>query len=211
MKDIAIFGAGGFGREVLTLIQNINAVEEIWNVIGFFADGEPIGKHVHGFPILGGTKELNDWKTPLNIVFAIGTPKAVKAISSNITNPQIAFPQIIHPSVIFGDRSSVRLGKGCIICANTVLTCDIKIGDFVIMNLSCTVGHDAEIGNYSAFMPTCNISGYATVGECVYCGTGVNIIDRTSIGDDSIIGAGAVVTKPIPSDCTAVGVPARVI
>lgn len=211
MKDIAIFGAGGFGREVLTLIQNINQIENTWNVIGFFADGEPIGRLVHGLPIIGGIKELNDWKTPLNIVVAIGTPKAVKTISNSITNPQIAFPQLIHPSVIFGDRSSIRLGKGCIICANTVLTCDITIGDFVIMNLSCTVGHDAEIGNYSAFMPTCNISGYATVGECVYCGTGVNIIDRTSIGDDSVIGAGAVVTKPIPSDCTAVGVPARVI
>lgn len=60
-------------------------------------------------------------------------------------------------------------------------------------------------------MPTCNISGEVVIGESVYCGTGVKIINQTYIGDNAIIGAGAVVTKPIPANCTAVGMPAKVI
>lgn len=86
------------------------------------------------------------------------------------TFPLIEFPTLIHPTVFIGD--CVSIGKGCIVCANSVITCDIKIGDFVILNLACTVGHDTVIGNNYAFMLTCNISGEVEIGESVYCGTG---------------------------------------
>lgn len=209
MNDIAIFGVGGFGREVLTLIHDVNKIEPKWNVIGFFDDGYPIGYDVHGLKVLGGVAELNEWDKPMAVAIAIGTPAIKKKILSKINNPLIEFPTLIHPTVFIGDCVSIE--NGCIICANCVITCDIKIGDFVILNLACTVGHDTAIGKYSAFMPTCNISGEVMIGESVYCGTGVKIINQTGIGDNAIIGAGAVVTKPIPANCTAVGVPAKVV
>lgn len=208
-KDIAIFGIGGFGREVLTLIQDINKVEPTWNVIGFFDDGYPIGHETHGLKNLGGVDNLNKWDKPLSLAMAIGTPAIKQKILGKIDNPLIEFPTLIHPTVYIGEY--VSMGKGCIVCANCVITCDIKIGDFVILNLACTVGHDTFIGDNSAFMPTCNISGEVVIGESVYCGTGVKIINQTGIGKNAIIGAGAVVTKPIPANCTAVGVPAKVL
>ena len=154
MKDIAIFGVGGFGREVLTLIQDINKVEPTWNVIGFFDDGHEVGYESHGLRVLGGTKELSEWKTPLAVTIAIGTPKIKKAILDRINNPLIEYPTLIHPSVIIGDKDYVKIGKGCIFCAYTVITCDIEVGDFVILNLSCTLGHDTVVKDYCAFMPT---------------------------------------------------------
>lgn len=211
MKDIAIFGVGGFGREVLTLIQDINKVEPTWNVIGFFDDGHPVGYETHCLKNLGGVKELNEWKTPLSVAVAIGTPRIKRLILDKIDNPQIEFPTLIHPSVIIGDKDYVTIGKGCIFCAYTVITCDVKVGDFVILNLACTLGHDTEVKDYCAFMPTCNISGECVIEEGVYCGTGVKIINQTSIGANTIVGAGAVVTKPLPANCTAVGVPAKAI
>ena len=211
MKDIAIFGVGGFGREVLTLIQDINKVEPTWNVIGFFDDGYEIGYETHGLKNLGGTKELSEWKTPLAVTIAIGTPRIKKAILNNIHNDLIEYPTLIHPSVIIGDNDYVKIGKGCIICAYTVITCDIEVGDFVILNLACTLGHDTVVKDHCAFMPTCNISGEVEIGEGVYCGTGVKIINQTSIGENTIVGAGAVVVKPLPANCTAVGAPAKAI
>lgn len=211
MKDIAIFGVGGFGREVLTLIQDINKVEPTWNVIGFFDDGYEIGYETHGLKNLGGTKELSEWKTPLAVTIAIGTPRIKKAILNNIHNDLIEYPTLIHPSVIIGDKDYVKIGKGCIICAYTVITCDIEVGDFVILNLACTLGHDTVVKDHCAFMPTCNISGEVEIGEGVYCGTGVKIINQTSIGENTIVGAGAVVVKPLPANCTAVGAPAKAI
>lgn len=211
MKDIAIFGVGGFGREVLTLIQDINRVEPTWNVVGFFDDGYEVGYEVHGLKNLGGAKELNEWKTPLSVVIAIGTPRIKRAILNNIKNTLVDYPTLIHPSVIIGDRDYVKIGKGCILCAYTVVTCDVEIGDFVILNLACTLGHDTVVKDYCAFMPTCNISGECVIEEGVYCGTGVKIINQTSIGAETIVGAGAVVVKPLPVKCTAVGAPAKAI
>ena len=85
------------------------------------------------------------------------------------------------------------------------------IEEFVILNLSCTVGHDTTIGRFSSFMPTVNISGEINIGECVYVGTGAKIINKLNVGAYSVIGSGAVVTTNLPENCTAVGVPAKVI
>ena len=211
MKDIAIFGVGGFGREVLTLIQDINKVEPTWNVVGFFDDGYEIGYESHGLKNLGGVKELNEWKTPLAVTIAIGTPRIKRGILRNIKNPLIEYPTLIHPTVIIGDKDYVKIGKGCIFCAYTVITCDVEIVNFVILNLACTLGHDTTVKDHCAFMPTCNISGECVIEESVYCGTGVKIINQTSIGADTIVGAGAVVVKTLPAKCTAVGAPAKAI
>ncbi len=211
MKDIAIYGAGGFGREVLTLLQDINKQSPQWNFVGFFDDGMEKGSTVNGHKLLGGMTELNAWDTPLSLAIAVGTPTIHETILKKICNPQISFPTLIHPTAIIGDSNFVKIGEGCIICAYNVITTNVEIGDFVILNIACTTGHDTIIHNHASFMPTCNISGEVIIGEGVYCGTGVKIINRTSIGEWSIVGAGAVVTKPLPASCTAVGVPARPI
>lgn len=109
------------------------------------------------------------------------------------------------------DKIFIEIGKRCIICAVTLITTNIKIEDFVILNLGCTVGYDSDIKKYSAFMPSVNISGEVTIGEGVYVGTGAKIINQLEIGEYTIVGAGAVVSRTLPAHCTAVGVPAKVI
>ena len=117
---------------------------------------------------------------------------------------------MIHPSVIIGDEH-VAIGKGCIICAGSFITCNIDIKDFVILNLMCTVGHDTVINSYASFMPSVNISGEVVIHESVYVGTGAKIINQLEIGMQTIVGAGAVVSKSLPEKCTAVGIPAKPI
>ena len=196
---------------MLALIKDINKVKSQYNIFGFFDDGHEKDEIINGYPMLGRTEELNEWPTEISIAISVGTPKIKKQIVEKIYNPHISYPTLIHPNVIIGDSDYVKIGKGCIICAGNMITTNIEINDFVILNLGCTVGHDVLINSYSAFMPSCNISGEVLIGEGVYCGTGVKIINQTSIGKFAIVGAGAVVTKPLPAYCTAVGVPAKVI
>lgn len=209
MEKIAIIGAGGFAREVLTLINAINSNTPQYEVIGFV--GEDKSHPVHGYPVIGNDDEVNLTQEPLSIVIAVGEPGIKAKIRGKYNNSLISFPTLVHPSVILGDKESIKTGQGCIICAGCILTTDINIKDFVTLNLQCTVGHDTVIGNYSSFMPSVNISGEVDIKEGVYVGTGAKIINQVEIGEHTIVGAGAVVAKSLPADCTAVGVPAKPI
>lgn len=209
MKNIAIIGAGGFGREVKLIIDAINKDNNEFNFLGYYDDGIPIGTEINGFPLLGSMEDLLKVREPLCVVLAIGIPSVREKIFKSITNPNVSFPNLIHPSAIIGDE--IRWGQGNIICAYCVITCNIEISDFVILNLSSTVGHDTVIKSYSSFMPAVNISGDVTVNEKVYVGTGAKIINQVQIGKNTIVGAGAVVSKSLPEDCTAVGIPAKPI
>lgn len=206
MNKIAIYGAGGFGKEVRELIDQIGQFE----FIGFFDDSFSHGNEIDGSLILGGLKEVNLFPEKLFLVISIADPKTKLKIINCITNSNISYPILIHPSCIIGSRN-IQIGEGSIICASTIITVNINIGSHVILNLACTVGHDTIIGSFSSFMPAVNISGEVEIGEFVYCGTGVKIINKIKIGEGTIIGAGALVHKNLPSNCTAVGFPAKPI
>jgi len=197
--------------EVAMLVEHINAARRIWDLIGFFDDGEPKGKIVNGYPVLGGIRELNEWKTDISLALALGVPKTKKQVLEKIKNARVAHPVLIHPSAILGKKEYVSIGEGLIICAGTILTTNIKIGRHVLLNLSCTVGHQTEIGDFCSFMPTCNISGEVRIGAGNFWGTGAKIINRKSVGNNVTVGAGAVIIDDIPDNVTVVGVPAKVI
>ncbi|WP_343672625.1 acetyltransferase [Chitinophaga sp.] len=211
MGKIAIYGAGGFGREVKMLIDQVNEMENKGprlEFVGFYDDGMEAGKIVNGYPVLGGLAALNEVNEPMGILVAIGNPKVKKTIVEKILNPQIHYPTLIHPNVIIG-KDDVSIGEGCIITAGCIITVNIRIGKHVILNLGCTVGHDTIIGDYSSFMPSVNISGEVVIKEGVYAGTGAKIINRCEIGEETVIGMGAIVSKSLPPKCTAVGMPAK--
>jgi len=211
MKKIAIFGAGGFGREVAQLVRDINKVEKQYDLVGFFDDGLPIGTRINSWEVLGGVNEVNQQKEELYMVVALGDPMTKKGVIQSIINSSIKWATLIHPNAILGDRAFLNIGEGVIITAGCIVTVNINIGDHVILNLCCTVGHDTNIADYSSFMPTVNISGDVNIKQAVFVGTGAKIINLVEIGKNSIIGAGAVVSKHIPPNCTAVGVPAKPI
>jgi acetyltransferase-like isoleucine patch superfamily enzyme len=85
------------------------------------------------------------------------------------------------------------------------------VGDYNIINLDCTVGHEVQVGNFVTINPGVNVSGNVIIDDCVSIGTGSQLLQGKRIGSNSIIGAGAVVTTDIPEKCTAVGVPAKII
>lgn len=210
MKDLAIIGAGGFGREVKMLVDQINGIKLQYNFIGYFDDGLEKSTIINGYPILGSVDDVNTWKRELYVVAAIGMPALKKQLLDKINNPMITYPILIHPNVVIG-ADDVFIGEGCIICAGNIITVNIHIGSHVIFNLGCTVGHDTVIQDYCSFMPSVNVSGEVVIEESVYVGTGAKIINQLSIGAKTIVGAGAVVYKSLPANCTAVGIPAKPI
>lgn len=209
MKDIAIYGAGGFGRETALLIQQINKRKPTWNLLGFFDDGLPEKSSIDGLTILGGMKEAKQYSGAITI--AVADPSIRERMVSKLKDGKLEFPSLIHPNAQIGSESFNKIGRGSIITAGVIMTTHITLGDFCIINLSVTVGHDVTLGAFTTIMPGCSISGNVTLGHGVLLGTGARMLQNINIGDRSTIGAGAVVTKDCPPNETWVGIPAQLL
>lgn len=209
MKDLVIFGAGGFGRETALMIKQINASEKQWNILGFCDDHLAKGSVVDGLPLLGGAAELNSVSKQTAVAFAVANPAIRRKLRGEMTNSHLYFPVFIHPSVNQGEISANSIAEGTIITAGNILTTNVHIGSFVIINLACTIGHDVVIGDFTSIMPGCSLSGFIEIGEDVLVGSGARILPGIKVGPRSSIGAGAVVTKAVETGSTVVGVPAK--
>lgn len=209
LTPLVIFGAGGLGREVLLLVQQINQSRPTWDVRGFYDDQAPATPTVAGLPYLGTAADLNASPEPLAVALAVGSPAGRAAVVGRLTSARLSFPILVHPRVALARQHRIALGEGCIIQQGCILTCDIQLGRFVFLNLGCTVGHDAVLEDFCSLMPHANVSGAARLATGVYLGTSSTIIQGVSIGANTVVGAGAVVVRDLAANITAVGVPAK--
>jgi len=207
-KKIAIVGKGGFGREVRFLIDEINKSKLEWDFIGYFDDDTVVP--TDGYPLLGSLSDLNNWTEKICVVFAIGSSFIREKIYKDLNNSNLTFPNLIHPKVQLDD-TRVYFGIGNIICGGSILTTNISIGNFMILNLVCTIGHDVIIGDFCSVMPGVNISGGIEIGNNCFIGTGAKLINDKIIGNNVIVGAGAVIIKDVPNNAVIVGNPGKII
>lgn len=210
MKDLAIIGAGGFGREVRWVIDRINqaSLEPIWNTIGLIDDGLEKGSIVDGLEVLGGCDYLVNYNKEISSVCAIAKPETREKIVNMLSvNPKILFPNIVDPSAIKSD--DLVMGKGNVVFPRTILTVNVRLGDFNHINIDCTIGHDSVIKNYNTLYPSVNVSGNVIIKEYNEIGTGAHIIQGITINSQGTLGAGAVVIEDIETPGTYVGVPCK--
>jgi sugar O-acyltransferase (sialic acid O-acetyltransferase NeuD family) len=191
----AIYGAGGFGREVKMLLDQTSLVNKDRTFAGYIDDNT----RFHPVAVIS---EVED------ILISIADPIVRKQIASKLID-QYQFKSLIHTDV-FIDSSS-KIEKGCIICSGVKITVGVVVKDFCIINLNSVVGHDVIIGPYCSIMPSANILGGVTLGEGVFIGSGSTILQGVTIGNNAIVGAGAVVTHSVSAGQKVAGVPARLI
>lgn len=201
MKSIAIFGSGGFGREVLALLQHAQFGDR---VIAFYeSDDIWTNRTVSGLPVMPSSRFD---PTVAEMVLAVGSPSARRAVRDSLP-AETHYPTIIHPNVV--RSQSISIGQGSVICAGCVLTCNIVIGEHVHLNLMSTLGHDCVLGDFVTTAPAVNISGHCNIGDGAYLGTNSCLREGLSIAADTTIGMGAVVVSSIQEAGVYVGNPAR--
>ncbi len=212
IQQIAIYGAGGFAREVAWLVQSCNVGKPLYEVVCFIDDNPSThGTSINGIPCMA--PELARQRFPhAAAVVAVGTPKTRQEMVEKAATLGFDFATIVHPRTEMSQW--VEIGEGTVICAGNILTTNIVLGKQVQINLDCTIGHDVIMQDYATLAPGVHVSGCVHIGKRVYIGTGAVIINGTIdhplvIEDDAVIGAGAVVTKPVPAGVTVVGVPAK--
>lgn len=203
MKDLIIVGGSGFGKEVIWLAEETRQ----FHIVGILDDKTPKGSTFFGREILGGVDDASRFKNS-HFIIAIGNPRVRKVVHDRLkSSGATLFPNLIHPSVIYS--SSIQLGSGNIICAGTVLTTDITIGNQNIINLNCTIGHDSTIKDYCTIAPLVAISGNVSLENFVEVGTGASIRQGICIKPGGMLGMGGILTKDIGENQIFVGNPAK--
>lgn len=200
MKNLAIFGAGGFGKEVASLVKVINKHNPNWNLIGFFDDGKAKGEAISHYGIvLGGLNDLFAYPEELSVVFAIGSPKLLKMISGRVMaeNAKVNFPNLIHPECYFADFQTFKIGIGNVIVRGCSFSCDVEIGDFNQMNSISALAHDVKVGSFNVFMPLTRISGEVEIGNQNFFGINSIVLQQIRIKSNIRLAANSVLmTKP---------------
>lgn len=211
MKDIAIYGAGGLGREIACIIKEINRKSQTWNLAGFFDDSIPAGRRIDYGVLLGGIDALNGWKGELSVIFGIASPAAVSSLAGKITKEDISFPNIISPDVTFLDCESIRMGKGNYISSRTVIGCNVSIGNFNSIGVCSTLGHDCTLGDFNVLMPSVQVCGNVEVGQRCFLGINSVVLQQKKMGNNVTLGAGSILMANADDDRTYFGNPARPI
>lgn len=210
MKTLYLYGAGGVGRELILLINDLNREHDHYNIEGFIDDNKELhGKTIDGLKVLGGMEKIANAKIETYLVMGIAEPKIKQKIVESLQNDNIKWVTLVNPMTYKADNAEI--GIGSTICYNNILSIDSKIGKFVYLNFNCIIPHDTTIGDYSSLMNNVILSGNVTVGKRVYIGSNAFVKQGIKIGDDAVIGAGTVVLKDVPSGATVVGNPGRQI
>ena len=208
LKPLVIAGAGGFGREVAWLVEDINRSSPTWDFLGFLDDRYPT-ETPEGFKVLGPLSAADRFSDRALTVCAIGDPVARRELVDKLRSSGFKFATLIHPSVAMS--SFVTVGPGSVICAGTSITTNVKIGEHCILSPGCRIGHDTIIEDYASLMPGVNIAGEVKIGAGAYFGLNAAVINQVTVGEWTILGAGAVAVNDIPPNVVAVGVPASPI
>jgi sugar O-acyltransferase (sialic acid O-acetyltransferase NeuD family) len=141
-------------------------------------------------------------------VIGIGAGAQRKAIDRAFQAGQRDAPTLIHPTAVIG-RRSVELGPGSVVCANSTVTTNIRLGRHVHVNPNVSIGHDTTVGDYATLTPQVAVAGNVRIGAGAFIGTGARILPGVRVGEGAVVGAGAVVVRDVSPGQTVTGVPAR--
>jgi sugar O-acyltransferase (sialic acid O-acetyltransferase NeuD family) len=207
-RKLAIFGAGGHGRELAWLAELAG-----WKKSDlFFLVDKPecLAEQVNGLPVRL-LDDITASSDEIGYVVALGDALARERIANLCEQAGLTPVSLTHPRIELS--ATVAIGQGSVICAGTIFTTNILIGRHVHINIGCTISHDAVLGDYSTLSPGVNIAGHVQIGRHVFIGTGATIINGSSgtplvIGDNAIIAAGACIIAPVEPGAMMAGVPA---
>lgn len=204
----AIFGCGGFGRELLGPARQLHSqrlIQKAEHEVVFVAD-EP-SQDVFGAKVILPEALTHDDE----LIIAIGDPGVRRTLAKRFSN--IPAGKLIAPTAVIGPGALV--GEGAVFCDFTMATADARIGRHFQCNIYSYVAHDCVIGDFVTFAPRVSCNGNVQVEDGAYIGTGAVIKQGSRgnplvIGAGAVVGMGAVVTKNVPEGATVVGNPARV-
>lgn len=208
---LAIYGSGGFGRELVAPVQHAlqRAGRDAAELV-FVDDREGGGTEA----IVGGihVRRLTDLQPGDQFILAVGDGNVRQILAEKCKVAGLIPFSLFAPDYFEG--VGVEIGEGAVFCPRSMVTTSAKIGRQFQCNIYSYVAHDCVIGDYVTFAPNVSCNGNVHIEDHAYIGTGAVIKQGTPdkplvIGAGAVVGMGAVVTKDVEPGAVVVGNPAR--
>ena len=209
---IGVYGASGFGKEVMPLVRQ--QYPTLLQAQFVFIDDGQAGSTLNGYPVLSYADFVSHSAQHKAVTIAIANSRVREKLVIRLDQDGIQHLAVQASHTVVLDE--VEIGEGSLLCPFSCLTSNIKIGKFFHANIYSYVAHDCIIGDYVTFAPGVKCNGNIHIEDYAYIGTGAVIKQGTPdkplvIGKGAIVGMGAVVTKSVPAGVTVVGNPARIL
>jgi len=204
-KKLIIIGAGNVGG---FLAYNMELFDLDYDLIGFLDDDpKKIGQTFFGLPVLGSISTIEKYPLGIDIVIGIASPKIKKLITHKLGKYNFQYPSFIANKAWVSKE--VKIGQGSIIYPGVSINHHTNIGDFVIMNMNCAIGHDCTITDYCSLAPGVNLGGFTYLEPLVDMGIGSATIQQIRIGENAIIGGQSMLIRNVPENSKIVGIPGQ--
>ena len=210
MEKIVIFGCSGQAKVVADIIEQ----EQRYAIVGLIAPSQPVGERFFDYPILGEDREILELQQRYSFVggiVALGDNFLRQQVTENIQQlcPSFKLLKAIHPKATLG--RDVAIGVGTVVMANAVINSGSRVGQGCIINTASVLEHDGVLADYASLGPKAAVGGGVQIGKRAVVAIGATVLQGMTVGADSVLGAGSVLTKDLPANKVAYGVPARII
>lgn len=204
---IAVIGKGGHSK----VIKDIILTNQEYEIVGYLDDLYENLTLVDGmyYGPITTVPNLIHYFEDVKFVIAIGNNGVRKAIAKRLGLTDDYYATLIHSQAVVSP--SAYIGQGTVVMASAVINADANIGKHAIINTKAVVEHDSRISDYVHISPNATLTGGVSIGEGTHIGAGAVMIPNVQVDEWSVIGAGATIIHNIPANCTAVGVPAKIV
>lgn len=211
-SPVVIIGASGFGRESLDVVEAMQAHGEEITILGIVDDypsrenlNRLKSRHINYLGTLD--QWLDTHPDGVRYLLGIGNTQVRRQLVERLDARELQAFTAIHPTAVIG--SCVTIFEGSVVCAGAVISTNVHLGRHVHVNPSVTIGHDATLGDFVSVNPAAVISGDVRIDDGVLIGASSTVLQQLVVGANTIVGAAALVTRNVPSQVIAKGIPAR--
>jgi len=207
---IVLLGGGVHLQYSIDIIQKQNKFE----IAGITDSIKAVGQELFGYKVIGRQEEIKELVSSHGIeagLITVGDNWTRKAIYDAVTSriPGFKFVSAIHPSVVIGNN--VEIGSGVIAMAGVIFNPGARIGDFTLFGTGAQIEHDCVMEEFASVSSGSVLGGFVRIAKYAAVCLGTTVVDRVSIGENTVVGSGSLVTRSLPANVLAYGAPAKIV